>query len=539
MKRGADILADSMARCGVRSVFGLSGDQIMPIIDAFIDQNIEFIHARHEASAVHMADGYGRIAGRPGVALVTAGPGHMNTMGGLYCARLSESPVVLISGHCHLTQLGKGAFMEAPQQETSRPLTKATLVCRNPQELGTAFREAYSLAGRGRPGPVNLIVPWDVAEGLPTYSLVEAGSETKNDTLGDVSEIVQHLQTHLETARRPLVIAGPNTSRWLRRNRLYDDIRRCGLPVLGLESPRGLNEAAHGAVGALSRDADLILLLGKRFDFSIGFLNPETFDVNAPVLQVDPDAEELSRLRREIPNPKRVVFQGLGDPIAVLEGLRASCAGLHSEWTEALQAERTYRPPEWRDAFGGGTITSFEAAEKVADGLGDFDNMILSADGGEFSQWAQAGIPARRRVINGPAAEVGGSIAMGIGASFADPDACVVVAVGDGGFGFQIADLDTVSRYGLNVKVLIGNDQKWNSEQVIQVRDYGAARAQATLMEYRGFGRIGTVFGVDGYDIEEQAALVEAIGKARAVGKGAVFNVRITGDKSPVIRRSS
>src|SRR5712691_2947554 len=123
--RGADALARSMASAGVRHIFTLSGNHIMPIFDAALDAGISLVHTRHEAAAVHMADAWARLTQQPGIALVTGGPGHANAVGALYTARMAESPVLLLSGHASHDQLGRGAFQEMAQAEIAAPLAKA------------------------------------------------------------------------------------------------------------------------------------------------------------------------------------------------------------------------------------------------------------------------------------------------------------------------------------------------------------------------------------------------------------------------------
>src|SRR3954471_22657754 len=146
--RGADLLARSLAAAGARQVFTLSGNHVMPVFDAALDAGLRLIHVRHEAAAVHMADAWGRLTGEPGIALVTGGPGHANAVGALYTALASESPLVLISGHAPLAELGKGAFQEMSQAALAAPVTKASWVARSADTLGIdiarAWREAKS-----------------------------------------------------------------------------------------------------------------------------------------------------------------------------------------------------------------------------------------------------------------------------------------------------------------------------------------------------------------------------------------------------------
>src|SRR5215213_11241435 len=153
--RGADIVIRTLEHAGVRTIFSLSGNHIMSLFDAALGSSIRIVHVRHEAAAVHMADAWGRLTGEPGVALVTGGPGHANAVGALFTALASESPLILISGHAPLDELGKGAFQEMAQADIAAPLTKASWTARSAHTLGSDIVRAWREAISGRPGPVH------------------------------------------------------------------------------------------------------------------------------------------------------------------------------------------------------------------------------------------------------------------------------------------------------------------------------------------------------------------------------------------------
>ena len=164
--RGADALVRALALAGVKKIFTLSGNHIMPVFDAAFEAGIELIHTRHEAATVHMADAFARITGEVGIALVTGGPGHANAISALYTAQMAESPVVLLSGHAPLSQLGKGAFQEMRQAELAAPMCKASTTCMSADQIAADIARAISLARSGRPGPMHLSLPTDVLEAL-------------------------------------------------------------------------------------------------------------------------------------------------------------------------------------------------------------------------------------------------------------------------------------------------------------------------------------------------------------------------------------
>ena len=162
--RGADIVARSLKRLGCRRVFTLSGNHIMSIFDAALDADLDLVHVRHEAAAVHMADAYGRLTGEPGIALVTGGPGHANAVGALFTALGAESPMVLLSGHAATWELGRGGFQEIRQADMAAPVTKASWTATAAATLGRDIGEAIRIATSGRPGPVHLSLPSDLLD---------------------------------------------------------------------------------------------------------------------------------------------------------------------------------------------------------------------------------------------------------------------------------------------------------------------------------------------------------------------------------------
>jgi acetolactate synthase I/II/III large subunit len=162
--RGADAVARALAVGGVRQVFSLSGNHIMPAYDAAPDAGLAITHTRYEGAAVHMADAWARLTGEVGVALLTGGPGHANGVGALYTALASESPLVMLSGHAPLRELGRGSFQEMRQAEMAAPVAKASWTAQSAATLGADIARAMRIAASGRPGPVHLSLPFDLLE---------------------------------------------------------------------------------------------------------------------------------------------------------------------------------------------------------------------------------------------------------------------------------------------------------------------------------------------------------------------------------------
>src|SRR5688572_12780523 len=201
--KGADALVSALAAHGVRRIFALSGNHVMPVFDATLDAGIEIVHVRHEAATVHMADAFARVSGEVGVALVTGGPGHANAIGALYTAAMAEAPVLLLSGHAPLAELGRGAFQEMRQAELAAPLTKSSRVAMRPQSLAADVARAMHEARSGQPGPVHLSLPTDVLEA----SVEQVPSRVPAAKHGLMN--MSHVASRLANAARPLVLCGP------------------------------------------------------------------------------------------------------------------------------------------------------------------------------------------------------------------------------------------------------------------------------------------------------------------------------------------
>jgi acetolactate synthase I/II/III large subunit len=485
MMRGADVLARSLAAAGARHLFTLSGNHVMPVFDAALDAGVSLVHVRHEAAAVHMADAWGRLTGEPGIALVTGGPGHANAVAALYTALASESPLVLISGHAPLNELGKGAFQEMLQAEMAAPVTKASWTARAGEGLAGDIARAWREAVSGTPGPVHLSVPSDVLDatvagalpGAQDFRVLEQPS--RNDAI----------QQALAAAQRPLVIAGPA----MMRRGLREMEAESGIPVIGMESPRGVSDPSLGRLGAVLKQADLVLLFGKRQDFTLKF--GEAFAPQCRVLEV-----------------------------RSLDGLSARTGG----WAQEVHAALRYRPAEWSTIFSApdGPAHPVHLCREVQTLL-DAPGAVFVSDGGEFGQWAQACLAAPRRIINGPAGAIGAALPFAAAAKLARPDATVVAALGDGTFGFHMSEIDTAVRYGLNYLAVVGNDATWNAEYQIQLRAYGKDRAKGCELLPTRYGAVAAAMGAHGEDVLAARDVQPALRRASAAGKPACVNVMI------------
>jgi acetolactate synthase-1/2/3 large subunit len=541
-RRGAELLVQALSQAGVDTIFTLSGNHIMPIFDACFDAGMRLIHTRHEAAAVHMADAHARITGRVGIALVTGGPGHANALSALYTASQAESPVVLLSGHAPLSQLDTGAFQEMRQADLAAPLTKAAWTAQSTSELPGDVARAMSLALSGRPGPVHLSLPTDVLEARVAAGrmpdLVAYLARTMPADAASIGAIV----TRLRQARRPLILTGPaQMTRHARR--ACDALEAAmGIPVIGMESPRGIDDPCLGAFGEMLAQADCVLLLGKRLDFTLKFGQAPVIGAQATVLHIDAEAPELDRSRRAF--GERLAHSILADAASAIDALtvcaRASGAGTSSWHTEVRDAVR-YRPAAWDHARSNepGRLHPVAACRPLQALIDSHPDSVLVADGGEIGQWAQACLSAPHRVINGIAGSIGSSLPFAAAARVAVPDAPVVAVLGDGTFGFHSAEFDTAVRYKLPFVAVVGNDARWNAEYQIQLREYGAARTIGCELLPTRYDQVAAAFGAHGEFVTDPAAMAAALGRAAGSGLPACVNVMIQGLAAPNVKRGA
>ena len=520
---GATRLVDALAVAGVARVFTLSGNQILSVFDATIGRDVALVHTRHEAAAVHMADAWGRLTEQPGVALVTAGPGHLNAISALYGARMAESPVLLLSGASPRGQRGRGAFQELDQVAAARPVVKAAWSVDDPARVGHDVAQALALAVGGRPGPVHLSLPGDVLEAVaseapPLARAAPPAAVNENDALAIVALLAE--------ARRPLILTGPALGRGRRRAAVQRLVETTGTPALAIESPRGVNDPWLRGASALLGEADLLLLLGKPLDYSLRF--GQAFARGCRVVALDPEP---------VPPDERVALAVTADPTASAARLAdvASTRGWPATaWRDEVESTRRAEPPSWQAARGStrAPIHPLRVCAALAPHVEA--GAVLVADGGEFGQWVQAGLEPRERLINGLSGSIGSALPMAVAARLACPGRAVLAAMGDGTFGFHAFELDTALRCGAPIVVVVGNDARWNAEHTLQLRHYGAERAIGCELRPSRYDRVAEALGGHGELVERATDLEPALARALSAGRPAVINVLIEGVPAPI-----
>ena len=478
--KGTQALVKAFQTAGIQKIFTLSGNHIMPVYDAIFDSSIDLIHTRHEAAAVHMADAWARLTGEVGIALVTGGPGHANAVSALYTAAMAESPVVLLSGHAPLGQLGKGAFQEMHQADIAAPLTKASWVCQQTAIL-----------------------------------------------------------SKLKQFSKPVLLTGPLMQSQTGRVQLRALEKALGIPVIGMESPRGIGDPCLGAFAEVLNQADCVFLLGKKLDFTLKFGQSPGIGKDCVFLQVDPEEMEIDRVRRAV-GKRQLETLCCDVPYAIEKILELGQGNLASDsaWQQNVAEAIRFRPDAWSilqtstDRLH--PVHAFAPVQAILDSHPD---SVLISDGGEIGQWAQACLSAPNRIINGVAGSIGAGLPFAVAASIAKPDTPVIAVMGDGTFGFHCAELDTAIRHRLAFTLLVGNDARWNAEYQIQVRDFGLARTIGCELLPSRYEKVCEAFGGHGEMVTDASEVLPAVQRAIASRLPACFNILIDGQPAPNIQR--
>jgi len=550
---GGDLVAKVLKTEGVTHVFGLSGGHVAPIFDGLLTEGIRIVDTRHEEAAVMMAEGWARYTGRPGVAVVTAGPGVVNAFPGVAIAHQTRAPVVVIAGRSSIARRDLGAMQDVDQVELMRPVTKwARTVLRTdriPDYVGTAFRQAAT----GRPGPVFLDIPDDVVRGNVPEDLISprAHTTTIQETSAGKTELPERREDYrssgrpgadwddvkraaelIASAERPVIVAGGGA--WWAG--AVDDLlafaEATGIPVYSRSMARGAVPDDHplgaGFFPAGLMQADLALILGTRYDWTLGYGRPPLFTPDLKVIQVDIEPEEIGRNRRAdvgLPGDVKVVLKQLGWALQELGNPKADPL-----WAAQLKAMReSFKGMLGAGAEAGRDTTPIHPAllvQEVRACLPREAAIIL--DGGDIAGFAMTTMDAY-----GPCSctWVGGFGHLGVGipyaiaAKLARPERPVVVITGDGSFGFGAMEFDTAVRHGVPIVCVIGNDKAWGQVKHGQEATFGPGRTPGTELGWRRYEAVVKALGGYGESVEKLDEVGPALERAFASGLPACINV--------------
>jgi acetolactate synthase-1/2/3 large subunit len=543
---GAQALIKSLEMCGVEVIFGLPGGAILPVYDPILDSSIRHILVRHEQGAGHAAEGYAHVTGRPGVAMVTSGPGATNIVTPLADAAMDSIPIVVITGQVPTTAIGTDAFQECPITGVTLDITKHNWLVTDAQDLPRVVAEAFHVATTGRPGPVLVDVPKDVSNAQMEWYWPSSIDELDLPgyhprTEGDPARVRRAAELILE-ARRPVIYAGGGILKARAAEALRVLAERAGLPVVTTLMARGAFPDSHPlclgmpgmhgnytAVTAMQK-SDLLIALGSRFDDRVTG-KVAAFAPDAKVIHVDIDPAEIGKVRRPdvgIVGDCRVVIEEL---IAALDGL-----GLGAVSSPATPGTPAADRPDlapwiaqlraWQEEF---PLTYDRGAEDVlkpqfvVETLRDLtpDDTIVASGVGQHQMWASQYWRFDHPytwVNSGGAGTMGFAVPAAIGAKVGRPDKMVWAIDGDGCFQMTAQELVTASAERIPVKVAILNNaylgmvRQW--QELFYEERYSEVYLSPDLPDYVKWAE---AMGCVGLKVESPEEVAPAIEKANAV----------------------
>ena len=502
---------------GVTRVFALCGGHIMPIWMRLHAEGIAIVDVRDERAAVYMAHAHAEVSGQLGVALVTAGPGVTNAMTGVANAHVARASVLVLSGAPPQAQENRGALQDIPHPELLKPITRYARTVRHPdlvlQEMDEAC--ARALGHGGEPGPVFLDFPVDTQRGQPapaTWLPERFERRTKPVLLPCPADIERAVEL-LWQAQRPLVITG-HGAKWV-GSELIELLDRTGAVYLDTAESRGLVPGHHpahvGALrGALMGQADVVLLLGRKLDFQLAYGSPAVFKDTRFIRVADHPAELRDNRRGAVE-----VLASVDEAIKAMLRTAGNRAGASyvADWREPLNQKHVARSSAYLAAMHqeppgrDGLMHPNRLLAALRDAVGP--NATVVADGGDFLSFTRVGLPGKTYLDPGPLGCIGVGTAFGIAASLHDASHPVVVATGDGAFGFNAMEVCTAARHQAPVLIVVANNGAW----AIEVRDQAETHGKVvgTKLQFANYAAMAQAFGLHAARVSDPAALPDAI----------------------------
>jgi acetolactate synthase I/II/III large subunit len=522
-RSGASILVESLVRQGVEFVFGYPGGAVLPIYDAlFGDERIRHVLVRHEAGAAHAAEGYARSTGKPGVVLVTSGPGATNAITGIADAFMDSIPLVVITGQVPTSIIGSDGFQEADTVGISRHCTKHNYLVRDPAQLAATIDEAFQIATTGRPGPVLIDIPKDVQiasalwhDGAPQrrnrYTpQVEGGA----DEIARATALIAKAQAPVFYTGGGVINAGPEASRLLRKFQALTGApvtsTLMGLGAFPADSKDWLGMLGmHGTYEAnwAMNQADLIVCIGARFDDRVtGRL--DAFAPNSTKIHIDIDRSSINKT-------VQVDLPIVGDCGAVLRQLIEAWGNRKPQDLTAWKV----RIDEWKakDSLcfrrSETAIMPQLAVQRLYE-LTKHRNPIISTEVGQHQMWAAQHFhffDPNRWLTSGGLGTMGYGLPAAIGAQLGNPNDLVIDIAGDASIQMNIQELGTATQYRLPVKVFILNNEWMGMVRQWQELTYESRFSQSYSDSLPDFVKLGEAYGWKGIRIENESQLDDGI----------------------------
>jgi len=516
MKTGAKILVESLQREGTDIIFGYPGGVVLPIYDELYDSSLRHILVRHEQAAAHAADGYARASGRVGVCLATSGPGACNLVTGIATAYMDSVPIVALTGQVPTNLLGNDAFQESDITGITMPITKHNYLLKSAGDVSRVVKEAFYIAGTGRPGPVLIDIPKDVstssAKDVPVPEKVHLRGYNPTYT-GHKRQIEKALQLIAE-AERPVIYAGGGV---ILSNASPEFIRvatELGIPVtttlMGIgcipcDHPLNLGMLGmHGTEYAnfAITECDLLIAIGVRFDDRVTG-KTETFAKNAKIIHIDIDPAEIGK-------NKRVDVPIVGDVKSVLADMLAilKMKGVHDAWIKRIRHWKQHHPLKCPDD---GCLHPQYIIRQMSELLQG--NAVIVSEVGQNQMWTAQHFcfkQPRTWITSGGLGTMGYGLPAAMGAHFARPDVPVFDVAGDGSIQMNIQEFGTIAHENIPVKIAILNNRFLGMVRQWQELFYDRRYSYTELPPVE-FVKIANAYGIEGMKVEDPADVMPAL----------------------------
>ena len=539
-KSGAEILIDTLIEQGVDTVFGYPGGAVLPIYDAlFQHTKIRHVLVRHEAGAAHAAEGYARSTGKPGVVLVTSGPGATNAVTGIADAFMDSIPLIVLTGQVATNLIGSDAFQEADTVGITRHCSKHNYLVKDPADLASTVREAFAIATKGRPGPVVIDIPKNVQVATASTDVKRATSSRFNPAgEADYAEINRAVEL-LANAKAPILYtgggiinSGPDASAALR-----ELAELCGAPVtstlMGLGAYPASGDAWLGMLGMhgtyeanmAMNQCDVMLCLGARFDDRVtGRL--DAFSPDSIKIHIDIDRSSINKtVRVDLPIVADV-GAAIRQMIEVWKGRKYKAAALDDWWA---------RIKGWRAvdclSYAGSTqeIMPQYAIERLFAATKD-KAPIITTEVGQHQMWAAQHFhfdAPNKWLTSGGLGTMGYGLPAAVGAQMGNPDALVIDIAGEASIQMNIQEMATATQYRLPVKVFILNNEWMGMVRQWQELTYESRFSESYSDSLPDFVALAEAYGWKGIRCSDPAKLDDAIAEMLAYNGPVMFDCRV------------
>ena len=521
---GAQITIESLLAEGVDTIFGYPGGAILPTYDALVQNPaLRHILVRHEQGAAHMAEGYARVSGRPGVVLVTSGPGATNTVTGIADAYMDSTPLVVICGQVPTNMIGNDAFQEADVTGITRPCTKHNYLIRDVNDISRTIKEAFHIAGSGRPGPVLIDLPKDVQAAEASFSYPETVSLRgyKPTFKGNSRQIERALEV-IEQAERPLFYVGGGVQWSGASEALIELVRGLKIPItttvmaLGVypsDDPLSLGMLGmHGGywTNMAVQNCDALIAVGARFDDRVTGRTSDFAPKAEKIVHIDIDPSSISKnIKVDVPivGDIKAVLQVMLGKVKTREQL-APRQKIWEEWCQHIMAWKQEKPLPYQTQGANGEILPRAVLEEINQITGG--EAIVVTDVGQHQMWAAQMMKfsqPRSWLTSGGLGTMGYGLPAGIGAHFAAPDRQVVVISGDGSIQMNIQELSAAVQYNVPVKVVILNNHYLGMVRQWQEKFYEERYSHSYMDAMPDFVKLAEAYGAKGFRAEKSAEL--------------------------------